>query len=40
MYFRDESHILYVNGSCQDDSPLRLLMQDFINPKPSSMYYK
>ncbi len=38
--FGDESHILYVNGSYRDDSPLGKLMYDFSCTKPSDMNYK
>ena len=38
--FEDGSHIIYVNGSCQDDSPLGLLMKDFACRNPKDMYYK
>ena len=38
--FGDEAHILYVNGSCKDDTPLGKLMQDFSNTDPHSMNYK
>ena len=38
--FGDESHILYVNGSRKDDTPLGKLMQDFSNTDPHSMNYK
>ena len=39
-YFKDGSHIIYVNGSYQDDSPLGLLMKDFNCKNPNDMYYK
>ena len=38
--FGDEAHILYVNGSRKDDTPLGKLMQDFSNTDPHSMNYK
>lgn len=38
--FEDASHIIYVNGSYQDDSPLGLLMKDFNCKNPDDMYYK
>lgn len=38
-YFGDETHILYVNASCQDATPLGLLMKDFFCPDPSDMNY-
>ena len=39
-YFKDGSHIIYVNGSYQDDSPLGLLMKDFACKNPKDMHYK
>ena len=39
-YFGDESHIIYVNGKYQDDSPLGYLMKDFSCTEPSDMHYK
>ena len=39
-YFEDDSHIIYVNGSYRDDSPLGLLMKDFDCRNPEDMYYK
>ena len=38
--FGDEAHIIYVNGSCRDESPLGLLMHDFACTNPADMYYK
>lgn len=38
--FGDGSHILYVNGSYRDDSPLGKLMYDFSCTRPSDMNYK
>ena len=38
--FEDGSHILYVNGAYKDDSPLGLLMQDFVCKNPEDMHYK
>ena len=38
--FEDGAHIIYVNGSYQDDSPLGLLMKDFACSNPKDMYYK
>lgn len=37
--FGDGSHILYVNGSYQDDSPVGKLMHDFSCTDPSDMCY-
>ncbi|MCI8541290.1 MAG: nuclease [Erysipelotrichaceae bacterium] len=37
--FEDGIHILYVNGSCQDDSPLGRLMHDLMCTDPDEMYY-
>ena len=37
-YFGDESHIIYVNGAYQDDTPLGILMKDFSCSRPE--YYK
>lgn len=37
--FGDDSHILYVNGACRDDTPLGKLMHDFACTKPDQMYY-
>ena len=39
-YFEDGSHIIYVNGSYQDDSPLGLLMKDFSCRNAEDMHYK
>ena len=39
-YFGDESHIIYVNGKYQDNSPLGYLMKDFSCTDPSDMHYK
>lgn len=39
-YFGDESHIMYVNGAYQDDTPLGILMKDFSCSRPEDMYYK
>ena len=39
-YFGDESHIIYVNGTYQDDTPLGILMKDFSCSRPEDMYYK
>ena len=38
--FGDGSHILYVNGAYKDDSPLGLLMKDFVCKNPEDMHYK
>ena len=37
--FEDGSHILYVNGSYRDDSPVGKLMHDFSCTDPSDMCY-
>ena len=37
--FGDGSHILYVNGSKQDDTPLGWLMHDFFCKEPAEMHY-
>lgn len=37
--FGDASHIIYVNGEYQDDSPLGRLMHDFRCTDPDDMYY-
>ena len=39
-YFGDESHIIYVNGAYQDDTPLGILMKDFSCSRPEDMHYK
>lgn len=38
--FEDGSHIIYVNGSYRDDSPLGLLMKDFACRNAKDMYYR
>ena len=38
--FGDGSHIVYVNATCQDDTPLGRLMQDFNCNDPAKMHYK
>jgi hypothetical protein len=38
--FEDGSHILYVNGSNRDDTPLGQLMQDFHCKTSAEMKYK
>lgn len=37
--FEDGSHILYVNGSYRDDTPVGKLMHDFSCANPAEMYY-
>ena len=37
--FEDGTHILYVNGSYRDESPIGKLMHDFFCTNPSDMYY-
>lgn len=37
--FNDGSHILYVNGSYRDETPIGKLMHDFSCTNPESMYY-
>lgn len=39
-FFHDGSHILYVNASCQDDTELGKLMQDFSETEPEKMNFK
>ena len=38
--FADGSHIVYVNSTCQDDTPLGKLMQDFYCTNPDNLNYK
>ena len=38
--FRDGSHIVYVNGSYRDSSPIGRLMHDFSCTRPEEMHYK
>lgn len=38
--FGDSSHILYVNGAYQDETPLGLLMKDFSCRNACDMHYK
>ena len=38
--FTDGSKIVYVNASCQSDTPLGRLMQDFNCANPDKMHYK
>ena len=40
VVFKDQSHIIYVNGSIQDDTPLGRLMHDFHCKKAEDMYNK
>ncbi len=37
--FNDEAHIIYVNGQCQDDSSVGMLMHDFNCVDPEHMHY-
>ena len=37
--FGDDTHILYVNGACRDDTPLGKLMHDFACTNADKMYY-
>ena len=38
--FEDGEHIIYVNGSIQDDTPVGRLMHDFACTDPDQMYYQ
>ena len=38
--FEDGEHIIYVNGSIQDDTPVGRLMHDFMCTDPNKMYYQ
>lgn len=38
-YFRDGSHIIYVNGENRDETPLGKLMHDFSCANPDDMSY-
>lgn len=38
--FEDGSHIIYVNGSYRDETPIGRLMHDFSCTNPADMYYK
>lgn len=38
--FQDKSHIIYVNGSCTNDTLLGKLMQDFNQPDPNKIHAK
>ncbi len=40
MAFDDKLHIIYVNGTIQDDTPLGLLMRDFHCTNPDDMHYQ
>lgn len=37
--FNDEAHIVYVNNSIRDDTPLGKLMHDFACADPDEMFY-
>lgn len=37
--FNDSSYIIYVNASCQDNTPIGKLMHDFNCADPDKMYY-
>ena len=39
-FFNDAAHIVYVNNSIQDDTPLGKLMHDFSCADPAKMFYK
>ncbi len=39
LRLQDGSHIIYVNGAYQDDSPIGLLMSDFRCTDPKQMHY-
>ena len=39
MFSKSGSHIIYVNATCQDDTPLGKLMQDFYASDPAKMHY-
>ena len=39
-FFNDEAHIVYVNNSIRDDTPLGKLMHDFACAVPNEMFYK
>ncbi|MBO4779374.1 MAG: PD-(D/E)XK nuclease family transposase [Selenomonadaceae bacterium] len=39
-FFNDEEHIVYVNNSFQDDTPLGRLMHDFSCASPNEMFYR
>ena len=38
--FADGSHIIYINGEIQDETPLGWLMHDFCCKNPDNMHYK
>lgn len=38
--FGDRSHIIYVNGMIQDETPLGRLMHDFFCPEAEKMHYE
>ena len=40
VLFNDEAHIVYVNNSIKDDTPLGRLMHDFDCGNPDKMFYK
>lgn len=37
--FDDKAHIIYVNNEIQDDTPLGLLMRDFVCKNADDMHY-
>ena len=39
-FFNDEAHIVYVNNSIRDDTPLGKLMHDFACAVPNEMFYE
>lgn len=39
IYLNDGSHIIYVNGEYQNDSPIGLLIKDFWCKEPDDMHY-
>ena len=38
--FKDKLHIIYLNASLQDDTPLGKLMYDMLCNDPDDMYYE
>ena len=40
VFFNDEAHIVYVNNSIQDDTPLGRLMHDLACADPDKMFYR
>ena len=38
--FKDKLHIIYLNASLQDDTPLGKLMHDMLCSNPNDMYYE